>query len=584
MVLDTAVERLERTLLQPPLDPQDVTATLQDLVVRAPQLVNLGLIDASGRVIADTFAAARGVDLSQRPYFQMHSRNPSTGVLLSPAVASRATGRVFVPLSRRVDRPDGRFAGVLYGGLEPEYLEEFYSRLQGRQTGTLSVYSTEGILVANIPRRAGVAGRDMSPDPLFTTLLPQGPSGVARLPADDLGPDRHIAYRQAANAPYVIAATMADDLVLATWREQAADTLLRTALVALAIMVLAGFLIAMTYRRGRIERELRESEARFRDFADAAADWYWEMGPDLRFTRLFGHTLAGDRLIGKRREDLVDLYEPPSSLAAHLKDLAERRSFRGFRYHSVLPNGISRYCTTSGKPIFADDGTFLGYRGTGRDITAEVLAERRAEQARTLLSNALEEIAEGFVLYDANDRLVLWNSQYQRIHEHTADLMVVGHRFEDILRAAATRGSIPGARGRVDAWVAARLATHQQARGVHEQQFADGRWIRIQETQLSDGGRVGIHTDITEVKQREAELRDLARKNEFFAAAISTTTSGIIITDNTPPERPIVYVNPAFTALTGYSYDEVIGRNPKLLRDAGTNPAAVAEIEAVMKG
>ncbi len=583
LVLDTAVERLERALLQPPLDLQEILGTLQDLQARAPQLVNLGLIDPAGRVVADTFTAAIGVDLSPRSYFQTHARNPSTRFLLSPAVASRATGRVFVPLSRRIDDADGRFAGVLYGGLEPEYLEEFYSRLQGRQTGVLSLYSSDGILVAQIPRRAGVAGRDMHADPLFTTLLPHAPSGVARVAADEFGPDRHVAYRRAGDIPYVIAASISDDLVLASWREQAMDTVLQTVLVTLAIAAFAGLLIAATFRRERIERELRESEARFRDFADAASDWYWEMGPDLRFTRLFGHTLAGEHLIGKRREELLDLYEPPAGLSAHLKDLAERRPFRDFRYHSVLPNGISRYCTTSGKPIFADDGTFLGYRGTGRDITAEVLAERRAEQARTLLSNALEEIAEGFVLYDANDRLVLWNTQYQRIHEHTADLMIAGHRFEDIIRAAAARGSIPAARGRVEAWVAARLAAHLQSRGVHEQQFADGRWIRVQETLLSDGGRVGIHTDITAEKQREAELRDLAQKNEFFAAAIATTTSGIIITDNTTAERPIVYVNPAFTALTGYTTDEAIGRGTRFLRDPATDPAAVQAIEAAWR-
>jgi len=583
LVLDTAVERLEKALLQPPLNPQELASTLQDLHNRAPQLVNLGFIDTSGRVIADTFATAIGVDLSSRDYFRTHANGPSTQVMASPAVASRATGRVFVPLSRRVDHADGRFAGVIYGGLEPAYLEDFYSRLQGRQSIALSLYSSEGILVARIPRRAGTVGRDMSAEPLFTTLLPQGPFGVARVAADEFGPDRHIAFRRAAAMPYVIAASMADEVVLASWKEQASETLNLALLVFLTIAVLAGLLIAATYRREGIERDLRESEARFRDFADAASDWYWEMGPDLRFTRLFGHTLAGEHLIGKRREDLFNPYEPPPGLAAHLDDLAQRRPFRDFRYHSVLPNGIARYCTTSGKPIFAENGSFLGYRGTGRDITVEVLAERRAEQARTLLSNALEEIAEGFVLYDANDRLVLWNSQYQRIHEHTADLMVAGNRFEDIIRAAAERGSIPAARGRVDAWVAARLASHQQPRGVHEQQLSDGRWIRVQETQLSDGGRVGIHTDITEIKRREAELHDLVRKNEFFAAAIGTTTSGIIITDNTQPGRPIVYVNPAFTSLTGYGSDEAIGRSTQFLRAPGTDPAAAAEIEAAWR-
>jgi len=581
LVLETAGDRLEKALLEPPpLDTQAVGGALQDLLSRAPQLVNLGFVDASGRVIADTFPTAIGVDLSSRPYFQSHALRPSAEIILTPAVASRATGRVFVPLSRRVDHPDGRFAGVIYGGLEPEYLENFYSHLKGRQTAVLSLYSSEGVLVARIPRRIGMAGQDMRADPLFARLLPAAPFGTVHLPADNFGPDRHVVYRQTVDMPYVIAASMSDEILLAAWQEHWANATLKTVLVALTIASLAGLLIGTTYRRERVDRELVHSEARFRDFADAASDWYWEMGPDLRFTRLFGRTLAGDSLIGKRRDELFDPSDAPSGLHAHLDDLAHRRPFRDFRYHCTLPNGIARYCTTSGKPIFADDGTFLGYRGTGRDVTGEVLAERRADQARALLSNALEQIAEGFVLYDADDRLVLWNSQYKRIHEHTADLMVAGERFEDIIRAAATRGSIPSAQGRVEDWVAERLAAHREPRGVHEQRFADGRWIRIEETCLSDGGRVGIHTDITEIKRREVELQELAQKNALFAAAIATTTSGIIITDHNHPDRPIVYVNPAFTTLTGYTAEEAVGRATRFLRAPGTDPAAAREIEA----
>ncbi len=584
LVLDTAVQRVEQALREPAVDMAGLGSAFQDLQGRAPQLVNLGLIDIRGRVAIDTFSAALGVDLSTREYFRTHSREPSTAILLSPTVSSRVTGRLFVPLSRRVDHPDGSFAGVVYGGLEPEYLENFYSRLQGRSVVTLSVYSADGIRIARIPRRAGAMGQDMSQSPLFTTLLLQAQAGIARLAADEDSPDRYVAFRHSADMPYVITAAIAESVILASWERQAADTILQTALVFAAVIGLTALLVAMTYRRERIQADLLVSEARYRHFTEATSDWFWEMDAELRFTHFSGRFeevfgVPSSILLGRRRQDMANPGETPAAWQQHLDDLRARRPFRDFTYKPDMGTGRDIYCRLSGQPVFADDGTFLGYRGTGRDVTAEVLADRRANQARELLSNALEKIAEGFVLYDADDRLVMWNSQYAKIHAHTADLMVRGRRFADIIREAAARGSVADANGRVEEWVAERIAAHQQPHGVHEQKFADGRWLRIQETQLPDGGRVGIHTDITETKAREAELRDLAQKNELFAVAIATTTSGIIITDPTLHNHPIVYVNPAFTSLTGYSADEAIGRSTHFLRAPQADPQAVQAIE-----
>ncbi len=131
--------------------------------------------------------------------------------------------------------------------------------------------------------------------------------------------------------------------------------------------------------RQQIEEALRQSEERFRDVADAASDWIWEMGPDLRFTYFSGRIeqvtgTSPTYLIGKSREEVMAETENSETGSRHLDDLEARRPFRDFVYQAKLEKG-TRYLKISGKPIFDSDGVFQGYRGAGADITAQKRAE-----------------------------------------------------------------------------------------------------------------------------------------------------------------------------------------------------------------
>jgi len=147
------------------------------------------------------------------------------------------------------------------------------------------------------------------------------------------------------------------------------------------------------------QRALRESETRFRDIAESATDWFWELDEDLRFSwfsdRLREVTgIDPEDAVGKSRRDLAgDLIEE-DKWQRHLEDLEAHRPFRDFQYQYHDDRIHRRYWSISGAPVFDEQGLFKGYRGTGTDITAQVTAQsvmRRAKESAEIANRAKSE-------------------------------------------------------------------------------------------------------------------------------------------------------------------------------------------------
>ncbi len=140
-------------------------------------------------------------------------------------------------------------------------------------------------------------------------------------------------------------------------------------------------------------------------------------------------------------------------------------------------------------------------------------AERQARAAHERLSAAIEMLPEGVAIFDAEDRFALWNRRYAELYAAEGDGPELGMRFEDLVRRVMARRQHPGAVGREEAWLAERMARHAMPECTHEQPLAGGRWLRVEERRMADGGAIGIWVDITELKLREASFRLLFESN-----------------------------------------------------------------------
>ena len=194
---------------------------------------------------------------------------------------------------------------------------------------------------------------------------------------------------------------------------------------------------------------------------------------------------------------------------------------------------------------------------------------RAREHAESLLADALGYMEDGFIIFDPDDRLLVCNEQLKRMYPHIKDMLVPGTRFEDMLREAIRVGKAPIEGDDPEAWLKERLEAHERGSGSLEQQLPDGRWVLIKERRSSDGGYFNLYTDITALKQRELELERLLSEHTMLAAAVTQSTSGVLVTSAEPngDTYPIIYVNPAFESITGYGFEEVRGRDCRFLQE-----------------
>jgi PAS domain S-box-containing protein len=261
----------------------------------------------------------------------------------------------------------------------------------------------------------------------------------------------------------------------------------------------------------RTEEALRDSEERFKDFADAASDWYWEQDADLRFTsaspseayKKTGATVA--ELVGKTRRDIVSLGVTEEQWRRHDADLAARRPFRDFTFQRRDPSGELRDFSLDGMPVFDAEGRFKGYRGVGRDITER----KRAEATLHRLGMAIEAVSEMIILYDAEDRLIHFNEAFREMNREVEKSITPGMTAEEVMRTMIAKGLLPEAAGREEAWLRERLERHKNPGDPVEIARQDGIWLLTHEQRLPDGGTIIISQNITERKRAEEQVRTL---------------------------------------------------------------------------
>ena len=266
-------------------------------------------------------------------------------------------------------------------------------------------------------------------------------------------------------------------------------------------------------KRAQKANEVLEQERQLRQITDALPELVTFIDRDgiVRFANETAHrwyACEGSTLVGH------DIFKTLNPVALEtIKPLMER-VYRGEtvrqRVTMTYPDQQTRTVDLSYMPYWSTNGEVIGYVALAVDVTAQTRAEEELAISEQRLSDAIEAIPDAFAYYDKDDVLRVFNAQYRALYALSQDLIYVGAKFEDIIRTGVERGQYKDAIGREEEWLAHRFAEHANPTTALEQQLDDGRWVRIEERKTRDGGTVGVRIDVTQLKQREQELKHLS--------------------------------------------------------------------------
>ena len=308
-----------------------------------------------------------------------------------------------------------------------------------------------------------------------------------------------------------------------------------------------------------MQRALRDSEARFRSLTELSSDWYWEQDAEFRFTDRCSDGLAKSgfdrrKLIGRRRDELPYYSLMKEEDWAPLIEATSRREpFRDVLMPLVNDQGELRYMMISGTPFY-HDAQFAGYRGVGVDVTER---ERQREQLQ-IFRAAMETSPEAIFITDMEQM------RYVDVNETTCRML--GYTREELLQMGPQDNNPNVSKE----YIRSRYEEARRQGSDHYMIDSENRFLQrkdgtvfpqqIHRRYLRIGNRDLIVSVVRDISAEQAANTAVRLRNR----ALESSVNAVMIT-RAGGDLEIEYVNPAFTQLTGYSAEEVKGRNPRFL-------------------
>jgi PAS domain S-box-containing protein len=288
-----------------------------------------------------------------------------------------------------------------------------------------------------------------------------------------------------------------------------------------------------------------------------------EVKPGIRFEDLLRRSLVGLPLVDVEDGELESWIQ---------KRLAQHRATPS---EHVQHRGDDRFLQIVERPT-DDKGVLLIIT----DVTDSKRREGALEANSQLLQATFDSLNHGLSVVDGDRRLIAWNRRFVELFNLPGAKLRKGMGWADLARllpaefapAATDPDWLPGGRMVAPPPAGGRC---EVTRGMTD--------IRARLNPMPGGAFSITYSDISDAKARERQLAQLAQRHSGLAAAVDSTTTGVLITDPNLPGNPIVFVNPAFTRITGYSSEEANGRSCRMLQGRDTDRGTVERLRRAIQ-
>jgi len=488
----------------------DLPRLIREGLVKGSGLVVLNIVDAKGNVIARSQPSGP-FNIADREFFRLHAER-DTGLLdISKPVVGRGSGLSIILLSRRMNHPDGSFAGIVTLAVSPEYFMGFHQDADLGKEGSLGLLGLDGTF-----RARHVGGESTSvPDGSGQQLVARAAASVAgsyEARGEIDGVMRIVAYRKLADYPFIVMATQSTSEALDDFYQQRNNYLIIAAAVT-AVIVL--FFAVVTVLAMRLQRHRGELQAQ-RRFLETLVDNI-PSGITVRSMRPddFGqYVLASEsnRLIfgtgpkealGKTVLDVMAV-QYAEQIMEYDRQLLKSPMVQDIVQVRDLPGKEPRILHLLRAPIFGAEGKVDYIMTSATDITQE---RARTDELR-LASKVFETTADAIVVSDADDRVVMVNAAFSKLTAFDMQSIVGKILDESPFRPLdVAEGAARDEKLDRDGVVTAEVPR------VRKDGTALSLWLTASVVRNDDGtirNYVRVFTDISLLKETQQKLEQLA--------------------------------------------------------------------------
>jgi diguanylate cyclase (GGDEF)-like protein/PAS domain S-box-containing protein len=383
----------------------------------SPWLHGLFIYDENGRWVVNSEAEkAQPLNNSDREYFIYHRTHTDRDAYIGQPIRSRSTNDWILTVSKRIDHPDGSFAGVALASVSMDYFQKFYSSFDIGNDGAIDLMQNDGTLLVRRPFIESKIGVKLVSGPLFTNYLRKSSKGTAIFKSPFDGVARLNAYQRVEHYPLVVDVAMSENEILAKWKT---DAYLHTAGVALLVIVFAilGYrMIGLIRLQLATDQRLTESETRLRTITDNMPAFiaYVDRDQHYRFCNaqyLSEFNLDMDELLGSSMRELfgAEAYRTiePYVLRA-LK--GEKVTFE----RQAIERGPGCYSLYHYVPDINRAGMVRGFYAMVLDITPRKIAELRLYAKEKLLRGLTDHLPALVSYIDRDEHFQFNNQPYEQ--------------------------------------------------------------------------------------------------------------------------------------------------------------------------